>query len=269
MKTMKQIFTFCFWMAVLMIGGPSFAGMTKQLDQQSIQSAFGGWKGVFCIVDCETGEVYDSDPALSSVSHAPCSTFKIWNALVGLELGLLKDPEEPFYQWDGVVRFVPAWNQDLNLRDAFQESCVPAFQELARKIGNERMIQWMEKLEYGDRDISAGIDQFWLPDEGRKTILISPREQIGLLRKLATGELPVSAGTVEKLKVLMQVRGSAGAVLYGKTGSSSHAQLGWFVGILNVSDKQYAFACLIQGEGASGRVARGIVEKIFEEQDVF
>ena len=113
---------------------------------------------------------------------APCSTFKIWNTLIGIESGIISSPDQPFYQWDGEKRSISAWNRDLTLREAFQASCVPAFQNLARQIESERMQYWLDRIEYGDRDTSAGIDVFWLPSKGRKTILISPTEQAQLVK---------------------------------------------------------------------------------------
>jgi len=39
---------------------------------------------------------------------------------------------------------------------------VPAYQILARQIGAERMKQYLEQIDYGTKDTSAGIDVFWL-----------------------------------------------------------------------------------------------------------
>ena len=113
---------------------------------------------------------------------------------IGLEEGLVASPEQSFYEWDGVERSIPAWNQDLSLREAFQASCVPAFQQLARRIGPDRMQKWIEKIGYGNRDISAGIDVFWLPAKGRQTILISPKEQARLIQRIIAGDVPMSEG---------------------------------------------------------------------------
>ena len=51
---------------------------------------------------------------------APCSTFKIWNALIGLESGIIASADEAFYRWDGQTRAIPAWNKNLTLKEAFQ-----------------------------------------------------------------------------------------------------------------------------------------------------
>ncbi len=234
----------------------------SELQTSTVQDAFAGRDGVFYMVDCSSGVEFDSNPDESSKGHAPCSTFKIWNALGGFELGLISDPNEPFYTWDGVPRKIEAWNKDLTLREAFQVSCVPAFQDLARRIGKSRMGQWIKMIGYGDEDISSGIDVFWLPAEGRKTILISPRDQASLLRKLITGQMSISEKSVSNLKELMEVKRTDKAVLYGKTGTPGSADMGWFVGMLEYDGKTYAFSCLLKGKNTTGKDARAAVEKI-------
>jgi beta-lactamase class D len=39
---------------------------------------------------------------------------------------------------------------------------VPVYQEIARRIGAERMQKYVDLFDYGNRDIGGGIDQFWL-----------------------------------------------------------------------------------------------------------
>ena len=73
-------------------------------------------------------------------------------------------------------------------------SCVPAFQALAHRIGPQTMQRWLDRLGYGDRDLSAGIDVFWLPAPGRKTLLISPYESVDLV---ATAEEVLAAKSKE------------------------------------------------------------------------
>jgi beta-lactamase class D len=161
------------------------------------------------------------------------------------------------------------WNKNLNLKEAFQVSCVPAFQNLARSIGKERMSRWLKTIEYGDEDISSGIDVFWLTADGRKTALISSRDQANLLRKLLTGQMQVSKQSLIKLKELMEVKKTARSVLYGKTGTSASYDMGWFVGFLESGGSTYAFSCLLKGSKTSGPDARAAVEKILINHNFF
>ncbi len=91
----------------------------------------------------------------------PASTFKIFNALVALETGVIPD-EHATFKWDGVERSVPAWNQDHDLASAISVSAVWYFQELARRIGRERMQEWIDRAKYGNQNIGGEIDSFWL-----------------------------------------------------------------------------------------------------------
>ena len=198
----------------------------------------------------------------------PCSTFKIWNTLIGLENGLISATDDEFYKWDGKKRFLPEWNKDLTLKEAFRVSCVPAFQNLARKIGPGIMQAWIDKISYGDRNISSGIDIFWLPAPGRKTILISPEEQAKLICKLVSGKLPFSEKSLAVLNEIMIIKKTPLGILYGKTGTGEKYTLGWFVGYLESNGKKYSFACVVKGEKVMGKDSLAIIRTIFEENGI-
>lgn len=235
-----------------------------------VESAFAGGTGTLVLIDCASDTILMFYPEMASEKLPPCSTFKIWNTLIGLEEGVLSAPEEIFYHWDGETRFIPEWNRDLTLKEAFQASCVPAFQNLARKIGPQQMQFWIDRMGYGDRDLSAGIDVFWLPAPGRKTLLISPEEQAKLICRLISGKLPFSGKSQSVLKKLMTLQKTERGILYGKTGSGTQIagkfDLGWFVGYVESHGKTYAFACAIQGDGMTGKKARALVETILTKQ---
>jgi beta-lactamase class D len=251
----------------------AMAAAAAPLPPEAIQDVMKGKNGAFVLIDCASVEITDSDPAVSGKRLPPCSTFKIWNALLGIEEGILTDAAEPFYQWDGVKRSIDAWNKNLNLRDAFQASCVPAFQALARRIGPERMNLWLDALDYGNKNTRAGIDVFWLPAENRATLLISPKEQARLLCKLARDELPVKPASIRLLKQLMEIHATPKGTLYGKTGSGSFpdagSKIGWFVGLCESDGTTYAFATCLQGKEMSGMKARRVSETILKRLDIF
>jgi beta-lactamase class D len=242
------------------------SAMAAPLPLTPIQKAMKDQAGAFVIIDCASGEITDFDTKASAENLPPCSTFKIWNALLGIEEGILSSADEPFYQWDGIRRDIAAWNKDLNLRDAFQASCVPAFQNLANRLGSDRMNHWLETIGYGDKNTSAGIDVFWLPAPDRRTIMISPSEQAELLRKLVSGKLPIKPASLKTLKDLMRVRETPAATLYGKTGSGTLSadgtELGWFVGFVESGERCFAFAAAVQGAEASGAKTRSLVGTI-------
>lgn len=239
------------------------------LSPDTVQKALGGREGAFVLIDCANGETFRSDAAACAEQAAPCSTFKIWNSAIGLETGVVTDPDALFWKWDGVKRTTVAeWNQDQTLRSAIAISCVPAYQALARKIGASRMQEWIDRIGYGDRDISAGIDVFWLPAPGRKTILISPDEQAALLCRLADRTLPFSARTYDVLKSIMKLRETERGTLYGKTGTGGGDFGGWFVGYVESQGRSYAFACRLKGDGVMGKDARAATEAILLSREL-
>lgn len=249
----------------------SFVFTTFANAQQIDESILKDYKTALVIYNRSTGDVFRADSVLAARRLPPCSTFKIYNTLIGLELGLIAGPDNPWYTWDGIERDVQGWNQDLTLRRAFQVSAVPAYQILARQIGDKTMKKYIDEMDYGTKDISAGIDTFWLPREGNIPIMLSADEQVALLNKLFDGKLPFSQKNVALLRDIMQVEKTDKGTLYGKTGSGMGADgkwnLGWFVGFLESGETRYIFACNItEGKNPSGKTARAIVENVFKSQ---
>ncbi len=255
---------------VLMLGYIR-AGVT----QEQIRAAFGDRDGAFVLRDCASGVTVVFNEETADKGFGPCSTFKIWNSLIGLEEGLIGQPDDLFWTWDGEARGFAGWNKDQTWRSAFASSCVPAFQELARKIGAERMQSWLDNLGYGNRDMAGRADAFWLPRAGQNTIMITPREQAGMICRMLNGKLPVKAESVAMLTEVMKLDASVLGTLYGKTGSGLRTSsdglssevgfdMGWLVGFVDSSGKKYAYACLLLGEESTGKDARRVVEAIFK-----
>jgi len=119
----------------------------------------------------------------------PASTFKIANALIGLETGAVRDEHEVM-KWDGLKRGVPAWNQDTDLASGMRNSTVWFYQAMARRIGEARMREWVRKLGYGNGDIGPDddIDHFWLDGALRITAF----EEIEFIDRLRRHALPLS-----------------------------------------------------------------------------
>lgn len=231
-------------------------------------------KTALVIYDRSSGQTVNLTPALSARRLSPCSTFKIYNTLIGLELGLVNEPDAPWYKWDGIHRDIEGWNRDLTLRQAFKASAVPAYQILARQIGAERMKKYIDEIGYGSKDISAGIDVFWLTPSTGAPIAISADEQVALLNKLLDGKLPFSKKNIAILIDIMRIAKTGKGTLYGKTGTgkSDDGQMrwGWFVGFLENRGRVYVFACNITGgEDPTGKAARVIVENYFRSKDLY
>jgi beta-lactamase class D len=236
------------------------AGSCQADDVVDLTSDFPGFRATFVLRDVTGGRAVRHDPALAATRAAPCSTFKIPNSIIGLETGVLADASSVL-SWDGKTRDVAAWNRDHDLRSAIRDSVVWYYQELARRVGEERMRGWLASLRYGNQDISGGIDRFWLGSSLR----ISPDEQVDFLARLHAGELPATARSVGIVKEILVQDGPPGVVYRGKTGScrdpGAAAPHGWWVGSVERDARLYVFAARIEGEGASGRACRPLAEK--------
>jgi beta-lactamase class D len=227
-------------------------------DVVDLSSLFPGFRAALVVRDVRAGRTVRYDAALAGTRLSPCSTFKVPNSLIGLETGVIPDAAYVI-PWDGKKRGIEAWNRDHDLRSAIRGSVVPYYQELARRVGPQRMQRWVSALRYGNQDISGGIDRFWLGSSLR----ISPEEQVDFLARLHTGALPVSARSVAIVEeILLQDAPGEGVVYRGKTGSceSEAGPHGWWVGSVETSGRVSVFAALIQGAGASGRACRALAE---------
>lgn len=79
----------------------------------------------------------------------PASTFKIMNAMIGLETGVIPD-ENYVIPWDGTQYPVKEWNKDHTLKSAVKYSVVWYFQELARRVGKDKIQHFVDAVGYGN-----------------------------------------------------------------------------------------------------------------------
>jgi beta-lactamase class D len=200
--------------------------------------------GAFVLLDADRNVLTVVNPAEAGRRHLPASTFKIPNTLIGLETGVI--PDATFrLPWDGKKRWIDAWNRDHDLPSAMKHSVVWYYQEVARRIGAERMRRLVAEFEYGNRDSGTdkAIDRFWLDGP----IAISPREQVDFLERMRTGKLPVKAAHVATVRRLITLEERPGYRLEGKTGlgSDGDRMVGWLVGFVQVNGRDHAYATLV------------------------
>ncbi|QHI35435.1 Beta-lactamase OXA-10 [Kordia antarctica] len=196
--------------------------------------------GSILIFDPKKSTFYSNDFQWARTSRPPASTFKIVNSIIGLETGLIKG-EDFIFKWNGKYRVNPAWRKDLTFREAFQLSCVPCYQELAKEIGAERMKYYVSKIQYGNMKIdSTNIDTFWF----EKGSYINQFQQIAFLERLYNSKLPISQENEMIVKKLILIEKGDDYVLYGKTGRTIVDKMhnGWFVGYMEKNNQLYYFA---------------------------
>ncbi|PHJ63558.1 beta-lactamase [Nostoc linckia z18] len=200
-----------------------------------------GREGSILIYDSNNKRTYEYNSQRNATTVPPASTFKIFNSLVALETGVIRD-DVAVLTWDGIVREIDAWNRDTNLRQAFKDSTVWFYQVLARRIGYEKMQQFINKVGYGNRQIgtTADIDRFWL----QGPLQITPQQQIKFLQQLYQSDLPFSQRSINLVKDIMIREQTPDYTLRGKTGwlTISKPNIGWFVGYLEQNKNVYYFA---------------------------
>lgn len=184
-------------------------------------------------------EILVFDASRAATPYLPASTFKILNALIALETGAVSSPDEVF-PYDGKPRALPEWNADLTLRQAFALSCVPVYQDIARRIGPQRMAWYVAAAGYGNADIAGGIDHFWLDGALR----ISALQQIDFLRRLQHRQLPFRDAAVDAVLDMMIVEKTPRAILRAKTGLTARVTpgVGWYVGSVTRGPDVWYFA---------------------------
>lgn len=245
----------------------SCSGGNKLKENMSVQIK--SEKDSMVIINNNTSEEMIVNEEYANKASSPQSTFKIWNTLIGIECGEIVSSTDLFYKWDSVERYRPEWNRNMNLNEAFKTSCVPAYQNLARHIGKDNMNMWLNRINYGNKDTSMGIDVFWLEDENGRSIMISPLEQARLMEKLVNKKLPFGEKSMKILKEVMLSKQGKASAIYGKTGTGRDNTMGWYVGYIEGNDFSYSFACRIYGENISGKDAQAKVEAVFSSAGLF
>lgn len=195
--------------------------------------------GTFAFFDVSAGRIVVVDSARAVRRLVPASTFKLANSLIALEVGAVADIDE-VVPYGGEPQPFASWEHDMPLREAFPASNVPVYQNIARRIGLERMADWVTRLDYGNQVLGDVPDRFWLDGP----LEISAVEQVHFIARLARGELPASVANQAAVRDLARVETTASYALFGKTGWRFDAspQLGWWVGWVEREGKVYAFA---------------------------
>ncbi len=198
-----------------------------------------GVDGTFVLYDPSSGKWQFHNRERAARAFLPASTFKIFNSLVGLQTKAVAN-DSVLFKWDGKVRGWEKWDMDQTMKTAFQYSCVWYYQELARRIGTEKMQHWLDKVGYGNAQIGNKVDEFWLDG----TLTISAIAQVAFLTKLEAMKLPFSKSVQANVHRLMLAEEGQDWKLYGKTGWGDHGnrQIGWYVGFLRSGTAKRIFA---------------------------
>ena len=226
-------------------------------------------EGIFLLYDLKANKLVEYKGLSKDTMLIPASTFKIPNSLIGLETGVVKD-ELTEIKWNGTTYQNQAWNKDQNLREAFQNSTVWYFQELARKIGEKHMKKFLAQFNYGNQSTGGGIDKFWLSGDLR----ISPLQQLEFLKGLWNEELKVSKKTTKTMKKVFLVEKKGESTLYAKTGwgFTDGSDIGWYMGVVENQKSTYLFVHAMVSKDSRlelfGESRKSIARKILADNSI-
>ena len=182
--------------------------------------------GVLVIQRGQQIQVYGNDLSRANTEYVPASTFKMLNALIGLQHG--KATTNEIFKWDGKKRSFSAWEKDMTLGQAMQASAVPVYQELARRIGLELMQQEVQRIQFGNQQIGQQVDNFWLVGP----LKVTPKQEVQFVSALAREQLAFDPQVQQQVKVMLLLQEQQAYRLYAKSGwgMDVEPQVGWLTG---------------------------------------
>lgn len=262
MERMRRVVLVFLSVLLLMIGtGASALAGKESTKELRIEEAFDGKEGAMVLKNLKNDKVYVYNKERVKERLTPESTFKVANALIGLETSAVRDEYE-VKRWDGVEREFESWNRDHSLASAMRESAIWFYQDLARTIGEKNMQEYVSKIQYGNQDISGGIEAFWLDS----SLKISAAEQADFIEKLVEEDLPFSQKNQKTVKRMMIQDEQDRFILHGKTGTRlSDMGLGWYVGYIETEKGIWVFSVNIDGTGTE---AKNIAVEVLKEKGI-
>lgn len=223
----------------------------SSLSHINLESHVHPYSGSIAIYSVGDDAYYHYNDSLCNQRYAPYSTFKVVSSLIALQTGIAADdsytisydsikyPAEPWRLNQEPHKF---WFRDQDLRTALQYSVNWFYWELNQKIGYENLETYLQQINYGNQDLSAGLKYFWLGG----SLKISANEQVEFLKALYSKQLDGFSDLSQQItKEIMPNESTVNYKLYGKTGTgeiSDDEIIGWYVGFLETDDNTYIFA---------------------------
>ena len=219
---------------------------SKNCSEIDFTNYFGKYEGSFVLYDLkkDTWKIHDMEHATLRV--APNSTYKIYNALFGLEKDIIT-PENSFIKWNGTPYPFEAWNADQTLLSAMSASVNWYFEYIDEQLGKTSVQEYLHNIGYGNEDLRGDFSSYWM----ESSLKISPIEQVELLTRLQNQSLGFAPENVKAVKDAIHISSSSFGNLYGKTGTgrvNGQDINGWFIGFIETADNTYFFATNIQNE---------------------
>ena len=280
MKRIKGMTAFMLT-AVLLLGFAPFIstyaadGSHYQWDSSSenvsyvdLSTYFGEYEGSFVLYDLENDAWSIHDMEHATLRVAPNSTYKIYDALFGLEEEIIT-PENSFIAWNGETYPFEAWNADQTLQSAMNSSVNWYFQTVDEQLGSSSVYNYIQEIGYGNENMNGDFSTYWM----ESSLKISPIEQVELLTRLQNNSLGFAPENINAVKDAICLSSSDAGTFYGKTGTGrvdGQDVNGWFIGYIETVDNTYFFATNIGADSdATGGNATEITMSILSDMNIW
>ena len=244
--------------------GYHFDTTEKNITQLNLSSNFGDYTGSFVLYDqsADKWNIYNMEHASTRVS--PNSTYKIYDALLGLESGIIT-PEHSTFTWNGEPYPFHSWEADQDLTSAIHNSVNWYFQAIDSQAGFEAVRTFLQTINYGNQNTGTNLNLYWTDF----SLKISPIEQVELLQNFYQNNFHFDSKNIQAVKKALLLSTTSSGSLYGKTGTgrvNGKDVNGWFVGYIESDNNTYYFATNIQApSNATGSQATEITETILSD----
>lgn len=219
---------------------------------------FNALKGAAVLYDTSNESYTIYNPELAGTRRSPCSTFKIISSLIALENGII-EADSSVRTWSGEVFWNENWNHDIDFAEAFRTSCVWYFREVIDEIGVDRVQTALDKLQYGNCDISdwegrlntnnnnRALTGFWI----ESSLQISPKEQVEVMERIFGSNTEYSEDTRNRLEQVMMIseQNTTGVIIFGKTGMGMAEGVvvdAWFTGFAKTQNGNVYFCVYLE-----------------------
>ena len=201
----------------------------QHLKLDSIYKNF-GVTGACVVFNQSKNSYYYSDTIKIQTLQSPNNSFHLYAGLIGLESGVIKNYETPI--GDDTLT-------NDNLIKALKSPNPIFFSVNARRLKQEKTQNWLNLLNYGNRDISGGTTVFW----NNNSLKISTKQQFDLLKKLYYYNLPFSFENIRLVKSTFRLTKLVNKNVYTfkVTGLQNSKQHAWYIGYVEFLNNTYMF----------------------------
>ncbi|CAI3924304.1 Beta-lactamase class D (YbxI) (PDB:5CTN) [Commensalibacter communis] len=225
-KTVVAIYGICAFVPVAHSQQTNIDYTHKQ--QNDIQQLFNQAhiQGVLVIDNKNVIQTFGNALQRAQTYYVPASTFKMVNALIGLENNIATPNE--IFKWDGKKHMLSSWEKDMTLGEATRLSAVPVYQALARRTGLSLMQKEIKRIHYGNETIGNQVDKFWLVGP----LKITPVQEAQFAYQFAYQQLPFKKQVQNDVQQMLFITQKNGNKIYAKSGLgvNKNPRIGWLTG---------------------------------------